>query len=183
MKGGLWERLDGEAGKRGRGIARLAGRERAEQDSGAQALIDAAEHLTRDLARVRAKFGMDPVLAPPSFSAAWQSDTPIEEAEAEFVDTVADCLGAGLSLEDALTCWDTGDLACDPLDDQSAVDPDDEPVASARTRSRWPAGAGGPSPPHPLTGHAAWAPRQACEVQKVATRGRTPLISRRQRDG
>jgi hypothetical protein len=71
---------------------------------------DPEEHLTRDLARVRAKFGADPVVAGRSLASAWKSEALVEEDEAEFVDTVADCLGAGLSLDDALTCWDTGDL-------------------------------------------------------------------------
>lgn len=95
----------------------------------AEAAMDAAEHLTRDLARVRAKFGMDPVLAPRSLAAAWTTETAMEEDEAEFVDTVADCLGAGLSLEDALTCWDTGGLARDAADETATTDSDDEPAA------------------------------------------------------
>lgn len=94
----------------------------------AEAAMNAAEHLTRDLARVRAKFGMDPALAPRSLAAAWTTETVMEENEAQFVDTVADCLGAGLSLEDALTCWDTGDLAYDAAAEMAAADLDDEPI-------------------------------------------------------
>ncbi len=85
-------------------------------------LVDVQEHLTRDLARVRAKFGMDPPPGSPSLTKAWMSDAPVEEDEAEFVDTLADCLGAGLSLQDALTCWDTGDLASDDSDGAAADD-------------------------------------------------------------
>lgn len=77
---------------------------------------DLAEHLSRDLARVRANFGADPVLAGRSLEMAWKSEAAVEEDEAEFVDTVADCLGAGLSLEDALSCWDTGDLVYQAAD-------------------------------------------------------------------
>jgi hypothetical protein len=85
--------------------------------------LGTAEHLTRDLARVRAKFGMDPVLAPRSLELAWTSSTAsIEEDEAEFVDAMADCLGAGLSLDAALDCWDSGDLATDTSEDSSAGD-------------------------------------------------------------
>jgi hypothetical protein len=101
---------------------------------------DPVEHLTRDLARVRAKFGVDPVLAGRSLAAAWKSEAPVEEDEAEFVDTVADCLGAGLSLDDALNCWDTGDLVyqaadheADEADDAGAGDGDrDEPVPTVQ---------------------------------------------------
>jgi len=85
---------------------------------------DPAEHLTRDLARVRAKFGVDPALAGRSLATAWRSETALEEDEAEFVDTVADCLGAGLSLDDALNCWDTGDLIYTAADESSGFDGD-----------------------------------------------------------
>jgi hypothetical protein len=84
--------------------------------------IGPAEHLARQLARVRAKFGMDPAAARLSVKDAWKdawlSPTVIEEDEAEFIDAVADCLGAGLPLEAALSCWDTGELARDADDDQ-----------------------------------------------------------------
>ena len=86
---------------------------------------DPAEHLTRDLARVRAKFGADPVLAGRSLASAWKSEVPVEEDEAEFVDTVADCLGAGLSLDDALSCWDTGELVYQAADQEVDGDPDE----------------------------------------------------------
>ena len=76
-------------------------------------VIGEGEHLARQLARVRAKFGMDPAVARRSLEDAWISPTVMEEDEAEFIDAVADCLGAGLPLEAALTCWDTGELARD----------------------------------------------------------------------
>ncbi|MBC8134249.1 MAG: hypothetical protein H7X95_14800 [Deltaproteobacteria bacterium] len=79
----------------------------------ADAEQDGNEHLVRDLARVRAKFAMDAPPGVPSLKKAWMSEVGLEEYEAEFVDTVADCLGAGLSLQAALTCWDSGDLAAD----------------------------------------------------------------------
>jgi hypothetical protein len=90
--------------------------------------MNATEHLTRDLARVRAKFGLDPALAPRSLEGAWMSEAAVEEDEAEFVDTVADCVGAGLSLDDALTCWDSGDLASESADDSAAADAEDDSV-------------------------------------------------------
>lgn len=84
--------------------------------------IGAAEHLARQLARVRSKFGMDPAATRLSLKDAWKdawlSPTVIEGDEAEFIDAVADCLGAGLPLEAALTCWDTGELARDADDEE-----------------------------------------------------------------
>lgn len=70
------------------------------------------ERMVRELARVRAKFGMDPTDAREPLAEAWMSPTAaMEEDEAEFVDVVADCLGAGLPLEAALSCWQSGELA------------------------------------------------------------------------
>jgi hypothetical protein len=117
-----------EAGNGSRGQVRGKGNVRGRPGPDVDAAISEAEHLTRDLARVRAKFATDPSLAPRSLEAAWMSDNPREEDEAEFVDTMADCLCAGLSLDDALTCWDRGDLVYDAAGDQ-AVDSDDEPIA------------------------------------------------------
>ena len=98
--------------------ARIAEREAAEE-----ARIACAEHLSRDFARVRARFGMDHALARQSLDAAWTTDVIAEEDEAEFVDTLADCMGAGLSLETALTSWDTGTLAADESDDDDELAP------------------------------------------------------------
>lgn len=89
---------------------------------------DVNEHLTRDLARVRAKFSMDAPPREPWLKTAWMSEVPLEEYEAEFVDTVADCLGAGMSLQDALTCWDTGDLVAEPEEEVDGASADDEPA-------------------------------------------------------
>jgi hypothetical protein len=121
----------------GKGVG-IAANTKAE--AGADAAIEAAEHLTRDLARVRANFGMDPALAPRSLAAAWISPTDVtEEGEAEFVDAVADCLGAGLSLGAALDCWDNGDLFYDVADDSAVVDEDAGamvvPITSAKHAS------------------------------------------------
>jgi hypothetical protein len=97
--------------------------------------IDATERLTRELARLRAKFGADPAIARSSLEEAWMSPTAaMEEDEAEFIDAVADCLGVGLSLDAALTCWDSGglfyDAAEDATDDESDTDLDEAPEAS-----------------------------------------------------
>lgn len=103
----------------------------------AQSAADATEHLTRDLARVRAKFGVDPALAGRSLATAWRSDVGLEEDEAEFVDTLADCLGAGLPLDDALACWDTGELVYAASDDGVGGDGEGEeapPIAVAAPR-------------------------------------------------
>jgi hypothetical protein len=76
--------------------------------------MDAAERLTVELARLRAKFGADPAIARASLEDAWMSPTAaMEEDEAEFIDAVADCLGVGLSLDAALTCWDSGGMFTD----------------------------------------------------------------------
>lgn len=85
----------------------------------------AAEHLSRDFARVRARLAVDPALVGQSLAAAWTTDV-LEEDEAEFVDTLADCMGAGLSLEMALTGWDIGALATEPIQDTVAAD-EEEP--------------------------------------------------------
>lgn len=110
------KRFDGA----GSGPVEPAGRDRAARDREEAAATDPAEHLTRDLARVRAKFGVDPALASRSLATAWRSETPVEEDEAEFVDAVADCLVVGLSLDDALNCWDAGELAYQAGDDGNA---------------------------------------------------------------
>ncbi len=141
-KGGIMGHSENQS--RGRGENR--GRIRSEADADAAAAVthpdpvgDVNEHLTRDFARVRAKFGMDPPPGLPSLTEAWRSETSIEEDEAEFVDTVADCLGAGLSLQDALTCWDTGHLASDDSDPTSLGD--DEPsIVVAPVAPRRPTG-------------------------------------------
>jgi hypothetical protein len=115
------------------------------RDGESSVAADPAEHLTRDLARVRAKFGVDPALASRSLAAAWKSETPLEEDEAEFLDAVADCLVAGLSLDDALNCWDNGELAYQASEDGSTdgdADRDDETAPVTL-----------PSPRRPSTAH------------------------------
>ncbi len=85
--------------------------------------IDAAERLTIELARLRAKFGADPAIAGTSLDDAWMSPTAaMEEDEAEFIDAVADCLGVGLSLDAALNCWDSGGLFYDEADADDGED-------------------------------------------------------------
>jgi len=115
------------------GSAQKAGRRRAEGGIDGDDGVDAAEHLQQDFAKVRAKVAMDPVVASRSFSAAWTTDVIEEEDEAEFIDAVADCLGAGFSLESALTGWDNGTLAADGsaegtlFDDESERDDEASP--------------------------------------------------------
>ena len=51
--------------------------------------MNAAERMARELARVRAKFGMDPTDAREPLAEAWMSPTAaMEEDEAEFVEEV-----------------------------------------------------------------------------------------------
>jgi hypothetical protein len=105
---------------------------KAEQAEVAPERIDARERLTIELARLRAKFGADPAIARASFDDAWTSPTAaMEEDEAEFIDAVADCLGVGLSLDAALTCWDSGGLfyADGEADDADEVADASLPVA------------------------------------------------------
>lgn len=111
---------DGEISgdRNGEGTMEMTGAGGEADGSGERDEIGAAEHLTRQLARVRAKFGLDPASARRSLSNAWTSPAGVEEDESEFIDAVADCLGAGLPLEAALTCWDTGELARDADDEE-----------------------------------------------------------------
>jgi hypothetical protein len=96
--------------------------------------IDEAEHLQQDLARVRARAATDPALASHSLSGAWTTDV-MEQDEAEFVDAVADCLGAGFSLDSALTGWDMGTLVAEGFEEAALFDGDtdleDETIVAA----------------------------------------------------
>jgi hypothetical protein len=97
----------------------------------------AAERLVKQLAQVRSKFALDPVQdAQQALADAWMSPSAVrEEDEAEYVDAVADCLGAGLPLEAALACWDSGELAY-----ESDADDDEPPIAVAALAPHPPAG-------------------------------------------
>jgi hypothetical protein len=65
-----------------------------------------------ELARVRARFGLDPEIPSQLFAGAWTSPSgAVEEDEAEFVDALADCMSAGLPLGAAVTFWASGELA------------------------------------------------------------------------
>ena len=60
----------------------------------------------------------------------------MEEDEAEFIDAVADCLGVGLSLDAALSCWDSGGLVYDDAEaegdgEESGEESDDSPSVPA----------------------------------------------------
>src|SRR5437868_13221541 len=125
--------VEGKAGKAP--PAKDGDSEAAREQTGA-----AAEHLSRDFARVRARLAVDPALVGRSLAAAWTTDV-MEEDEAEFVDTLADCMGAGLSLETALTGWDIGTLVTEPIQDTVAADEEDPSeayVAVAMARRQTP---------------------------------------------
>jgi hypothetical protein len=93
---------------------------------GDDAQAEAAERLTVQLARLRANFGADPATARASFDGAWTPPTAaMEEDEAEFIDAVADCMGAGLPLDAALECWDGGRLCYDEDAASSGGEEDD----------------------------------------------------------
>ena len=76
------------------------------------------ETVRAELARVRARFGLDPAIPSILFAGAWIAPSgAIEEDEAEFVDAVADCLSAGLPLDAAVASWASGRLESSPDDD------------------------------------------------------------------
>jgi hypothetical protein len=76
--------------------------------------IDIEITVRSELARVRARLGVDPAISPLDLSQAWTSPSgPIDEDEAQFVDTLADCLSVGLPLDAAFTPWMSGDSAGD----------------------------------------------------------------------
>jgi hypothetical protein len=85
-----------------------------------------AEGVRAELARLRARFGVDPALPSRSLSDPWQAPTgSLEEDEAEFADAMADCLSAGLPLDAALAFWISGSLAERAEADAQAQSDDD----------------------------------------------------------
>jgi hypothetical protein len=79
-----------------------------------------------ELARVRARFGLDPEIPSQLFADAWTSPSGVvEEDEAEFVDAMADCMSAGLPLGAAIMFWASGALA-GGADDDGGEDDDEE---------------------------------------------------------
>ena len=82
-----------------------------------------AELLRAELARIRARFGLDPAAPLPLLARAWTSPTgAVEEDEAEFVDALADCVSVGLPLTAAVVSWVSGDLAREDDRDEDAVE-------------------------------------------------------------
>ena len=76
-----------------------------------------------ELARVRARFGVEPEIPSQLFAGAWTSPSgAVEEDEAEFVDAMADCMSAGLPLGAALAFWASGRLAGGEDDEQGNDD-------------------------------------------------------------
>jgi hypothetical protein len=69
-----------------------------------------------ELARVRARFGIDPAIPSRLLARAWTSPSGVVEAdEAEFVDALVDCLSVGLPLNAAVASWTSGALARDDV--------------------------------------------------------------------
>jgi hypothetical protein len=120
------KRLRKRVGRAGRNQGQEQPQQRVRARRGVVAATE-EEHLAQALARVRARFGVDPAAARASLASAWQEPLAngIEEDEAELVDAVADCLGAGFTLDEALSCWDGGQLVDDRADDA----PDELPEA------------------------------------------------------
>jgi hypothetical protein len=89
-----------------------------------------AETLRAELARVRARFGLDPdaPLGVPDvplgvLARAWVSPSgAVEEDEAEFIDALADCVSVGLPLTAAVVSWATGGLAREDDRDEDAAE-------------------------------------------------------------
>jgi len=70
------------------------------------------EAVRSELARVRARFGVDPAVPAPVLSSPWTSPSgTIEDDEAELVDVLADCASVGLPLNAAVASWASGCLA------------------------------------------------------------------------
>jgi hypothetical protein len=68
-----------------------------------------AETLRAELARVRARFGLDPEVPSSVLAHAWTPPAgTVEEDEAEFVDAVADCVSVGLPLGGGVVCGPGG---------------------------------------------------------------------------
>ena len=89
-----------------------------------------------ELARVRARFGLDPEIPSQLFAGAWTSPSgAVEEDEAEFVDALADCMSAGLPLGAAVTFWASGDLAGGGDDEQGSDDDRELRVLTERIRT------------------------------------------------
>jgi hypothetical protein len=89
-------------------MAKLRARRAADEDEAATE----TETLRAELARVRARFGLDPDVPSSVLARAWTPPAGIvEEDEAEFVDAVADCVSVGLPLAAAVVSWASGVLA------------------------------------------------------------------------
>jgi hypothetical protein len=79
------------------------------------------------LARVRARFGLDPSIPSSALAEPWTSPSGgVEEDEAEFADAMADCLSVGLPLNAALASWISGNLARDAEEDEDDEDDEDD---------------------------------------------------------
>ena len=88
-----------------------------------------AETVRAELARLRARFGVDPAIPRQFLDEAWNAPSgSLEEDEAEFADAMADCLSAGLPIDAAVAFWISGSLA-----DRPEADPEDEPGIDAPT--------------------------------------------------
>jgi hypothetical protein len=78
-----------------------------------------------ELARVRARFAVDPAIPSPLLAGAWTSPGGVvEEDEAEFVDALADCLSVGVPLGAAVASWVSGAFVKDDEDEDEDDDDD-----------------------------------------------------------
>ncbi len=91
--------------------------------------LNEAEMVRTELARLRARCSVDPVVTSGVAAEAWMSPSgAVEDDEAEFVDAMADCLSVGVPLGPAVACWASGALV---RDDDLDEDLDDEPDMGA----------------------------------------------------
>lgn len=82
-----------------------------------------AEMVQAELARVRARFSVDPAVVSGVSVEAWTSPSgAVEDDEAEFVDALADCLSVGVPLGAAVASWASGALALDEAPDEDLYD-------------------------------------------------------------
>ncbi len=88
-----------------------------------------AEMLQAELARVRARFSVDPAVVSGISVEAWASPSgSVEDDEAELVDVLADCVSVGVPLGAAVASWASGALALDDAPDEDLYDELESPA-------------------------------------------------------
>ncbi len=106
------------------GEARLNGsKSRSRRGGESEPRQTEAEMVQVELARVRARYSVDPAVVSGVPVEAWTSPSgSVEDDEAEFVDALADCLSVGVPLGAAVASWASGALALDDAPDEDLYD-------------------------------------------------------------